>query len=84
MIALGLGLVIACNTGVPAGLALAGVGGGMLHQARRLTREERKLGTWLLYPLAPLRVAADDPALPTYRRVPFYTFPVQPASDSGS
>ncbi|MGW1076536.1 hypothetical protein [Streptomyces sp. NPDC002537] len=84
VIALTLGLFIAYNTGIPAGLAVAGVGGGMLHQARWLAREERKLGTWILSPLVPFRVAADDPALSIYRRMPFYTFPVQPASDSGS
>ncbi|MFJ8854912.1 hypothetical protein [Streptomyces sp. NPDC102437] len=81
VIALGLCLLIAYNTGIPAGLALVGVGGGLLLQARWLAREERRRGVWLLCPQAPLRVAADDPALSLYRRAPFYTAPEPPTPD---
>lgn len=73
IIALGLGLLIAYTTGVPAGLALAGAGAGLLWQTRWLAREERNRGTWLLCPHAPLRPNSDDPALALYQQVPFYT-----------
>ncbi|WP_127356146.1 hypothetical protein [Actinacidiphila soli] len=76
-----VGLFIAFGTGVPAGLALAGVGGGMLSQAQWLAGEERRLGTFLLCPQAPLRVEANDPALSVYRQVPFYTAPEKTAAD---
>ncbi|MEE1808542.1 hypothetical protein [Streptomyces sp. BE133] len=77
VIGLGLGVLIASTTGVPAGLALAGAGSGLLWQAQWLAREERKRGTWLLCPHAPLRPAPDDPALALYQQVPFYTAPAQ-------
>ncbi|MGW5251088.1 hypothetical protein ACWEQN_46775 [Streptomyces sp. NPDC004129] len=79
VIALGLGLLIASTTGVPAGLALAGAGSGLLWQAQWLAREERKRGIWLLCPHAPLRPAPDDPSLALYRQVPFYIAPAQSA-----
>jgi hypothetical protein len=79
VIGLGLGLIIASTTGVPAGLALAGAGSGLLWQAQWLAREERKRGIWLLCPHTPVRPAPDDPSLALYRQVPFYTAPAQSA-----
>lgn len=74
-------LLVAYGTGVPIGLALAGVGAGLLSQARWLARQERSQGIRLLCPSAPGRVAADDPHLDEYRAVPFYTLSEDPSSD---
>lgn len=80
-------LLVAFGTGVPFGLAFAGVGVGMLTQGSWLARQERTRGIRLFCPVAPGRVAADDPNLEVYRAVPFYTLdadaPVAPGA-SGS
>ncbi|MFK0296453.1 hypothetical protein ACIQU6_39110 [Streptomyces sp. NPDC090442] len=83
VIGLGLGVLVASTTGVPAGLALAGAGSGLLWHAQWLAREERKRNTWLLFPHAPLRPAPDDPSLPLYQQVPFYTASAR-AADAGT
>jgi hypothetical protein len=72
LLALAVGLAIAWATGVPVGLALAGLGCGLLLQARWLAAQERRGGRRLLCPLTPLRVDPGDPHLALYRRVPFY------------
>lgn len=73
LIGLGIGLFSAYRFGVPAGLSLVGTGSGMLCQAQWLARQERKLATWLVTPLVPFQPRADDPALPTYLKMPFYS-----------
>ncbi|GGR09234.1 hypothetical protein GCM10010219_12180 [Streptomyces netropsis] len=77
VLGLGIGLLIAYTTGIPVGLALVGLGGGLLHQARWLAGQERELGSWLVCPLAPFQVRADDPARSTYLEAPFYTVPAE-------
>ncbi|SEG83744.1 hypothetical protein SAMN05216223_114139 [Actinacidiphila yanglinensis] len=77
VVTIGVGLLIACTTGVPAGLVLTGVGAGLLIQARWVARQERVKGVRLLCPASPGRVAADDPHLSAYQEVPFYTVPAR-------
>ncbi|MEU8789627.1 hypothetical protein [Streptomyces sp. NPDC048643] len=66
-------LLVAFKTGVPIGLALSGVGAGLLSQAHWLARQERKRDVRIVCPVAPGRVAADDPHLSVYKTVPFFT-----------
>jgi hypothetical protein len=77
VVTIGVGLLIAYTTGVPAGLVLTGVGAGILSQAQWVARQERAKGVRLLCPASPGRVAADDPNLPAYQEVPFYTVPAR-------
>ncbi|MGQ4346386.1 hypothetical protein [Streptomyces sp. SAS_275] len=66
-------LLVAFTTGVPIGLALCGFGAGLLSQAHWLARQERTRTVRVVCPVAPGRVAADDPHLSVYRAVPFFT-----------
>ncbi|MER5399050.1 hypothetical protein [Streptomyces sp. NPDC002599] len=66
-------LFVAFMTGVPIGLALSGIGAGLLSQAHWLARQERRRSVRIVCPLSPGRVAADDPHLSEYRAVPFFT-----------
>ncbi|MGW2783258.1 hypothetical protein ACWC3X_18730 [Streptomyces populi] len=68
-----VGLLVAFKTGIPIGLALSGVGAGLLSQAHWLARQERERGVRVVCPIAPGRVAADDPHFSVYRTVPFFT-----------
>ncbi|WP_335972128.1 MULTISPECIES: hypothetical protein [Streptomycetaceae] len=77
VVTLGVGLLIAYTTGIPAGLVITGIGAGMLSQARWVARQERAQGVHLLCPAAPSRVSADDPNLAAYQEVPFYTVPAR-------
>ncbi|MFJ1708848.1 hypothetical protein [Kitasatospora sp. NPDC088346] len=67
-----VGLALAYATGLPVGLILAGVGAAMLWQSRWLAAEEKRLGGRVLGPLAPVRVAADDPNGTAYRQSRFW------------
>ncbi|MCW2873336.1 MAG: hypothetical protein JWL99_4656 [Streptomyces oryziradicis] len=72
LLVLSVGLVVANITGAPVGMLAAGIACSMLWQARWLASQEGQLGGWLVCPLAPTRIRAEDPNLAAYRQVPFY------------
>ncbi|MEV7776114.1 hypothetical protein [Kitasatospora sp. NPDC086791] len=67
-----IGLALGYATGIPVGMFVAGMAAAMLWQSRRLAAEERRLGGRVLCLHTPVRVAADDPHGPLYRRSPFW------------
>ncbi|MEU9042897.1 MULTISPECIES: hypothetical protein [unclassified Kitasatospora] len=67
-----IGLALSYTTGIPAGMLLAGMAGAMLWQSRWLAAEEKRLGGRVLCLHTPVRVAADDPNGPAYRRSRFW------------
>ncbi|BBA98914.1 hypothetical protein RVR_5299 [Actinacidiphila reveromycinica] len=77
VVTIGVGLLLAYTTGIPAGLVIAGIGAGMISQAQWVAGQERAQGVRLLCPAAPGRVSADDPNLAAYQDVPFYTVPAR-------
>ncbi|MFD8755116.1 hypothetical protein ACFV0O_29680 [Kitasatospora sp. NPDC059577] len=67
-----IGLAVGYATGIPVGMFVAGMAAGMLLQSRWLAAEERRLGGRVLCLYTPVRVRADDPDGPLYRRSPFW------------
>ncbi|MEV4616011.1 hypothetical protein AB0K43_25965 [Kitasatospora sp. NPDC049258] len=67
-----IGLAVGYGTGVPIGAAMAGIGVGMLRQARWLAAQERLLGGWLLCPFTPPGFTASDPDAAAYRESRFW------------
>ncbi|WP_371498826.1 hypothetical protein OG871_22730 [Kitasatospora sp. NBC_00374] len=67
-----VGLVVCYSTGVPIGMAVAGIAGGMLWLSGRLAAQERLLGGWIVGPHMPVRTTTADPNYAVYRESRFY------------